>query len=812
MFTKRTLATLCALLMLFSMAGCTQPAAPAPEAEATQTPEAAPAPTAAPAVADPEPAPAPAPEAAASAYVPGTYTAASVGFGGEISVTITVDAEAITDVQIVGDSETKGVGSLAVEKMPAMILDAQSADVDTVAGCTISSNAILSAAAKAIEAAQGVEAAAVAVKMAPGTYTASAYGFASVEPLTVKVTVDETSIVDIVVSPEHSETISILDSAAALLIPRMLEHQSVKIDAICGATASSNAIKTAVEECLEMALAYARTDAKAIENFYTVPPKANEGVVKTMSADVLVIGLGGAGTNAAVSAAEQGLSVIGIDKSGKYGGVSVVTSEPMAINPEKFQEEFNNGEDYLDAEAFRARWLQYTTGADGEQNAKVGLVDMMFDYSGEAFDWLVYNHGFTFGTPRPGFTDQDTFLCRYNYVSNTLAYRELRRTGVQKMFDGMIENYTNMGGQYFLEVEGTELMYDKATNTVTGAYAVGNDGTQYEITAKAVVLATGGFAGNDAMVDQYITQNEYFDYSTTGGWKVYGMTQNDGKMIQAALDIGAATYNISMPPMVHNTANEVLMNVYPIEQIEGKFEGVTGRLATQSLNDVPQIMVQNPRCLLVGNAGTRYANEAQLSGKFGCWENGREYYTIWSSNQIDDIKENGFATVAVSGYTYHGGWPANVAIPEIYEVLDTAVDLGIAYKASSIEDLAKQIGVPADALANTVEAYNGYCAAVVDEEFGKPAEHLQAVEGDVYYCVVGTPYIYATVGGLDVNESLNVLDTEGNEINGLYAAGEDCLGCLMSEENCYVTFGGAAQGWAVTSGYCLGKILGERLG
>jgi len=86
------------------------------------------------------------------------------------------------------------------------------------------------------------------------------------------------------------------------------------------------------------------------------------------------------------------------------------------------------------------------------------------------------------------------------------------------------------------------------------------------------------------------------------------------------------------------------------------------------------------------------------------------------------------------------------------------------------------------------------------------------VEGDVYYCVVGTPYIYATVGGLDVNDSLNVLDTNGNEINGLYAVGEDCLGCLMSEENCYVTFGGGAQGWAMTSGYCVGKILGERLG
>ena len=56
-----------------------------------------------------------------------------------------------------------------------------------------------------------------------------------------------------------------------------------------------------------------------------------------------------------------------------------------------------------------------------------------------------------------------------------------------------------------------------------------------------------------------------------------------------------------------------------------------------------------------------------------------------------------------------------------------------------------------------------------------------------------------------------MLNTDGEEIHGLYAVGEDSLGCLMTDEKAYVTFGAAAEGWAVTSGYCVGRVLGERL-
>ena len=101
---------------------------------------------------------------AESAYEPGTYEATEAGFGGDVSVTMTFDGNGITDVQIVGDAETEGVGSKAIEALPAAILEAQSADVEGVSGASFTSKAILVAAQDCIDQAKGVSGE-VAVKM-----------------------------------------------------------------------------------------------------------------------------------------------------------------------------------------------------------------------------------------------------------------------------------------------------------------------------------------------------------------------------------------------------------------------------------------------------------------------------------------------------------------------------------------------------------------------------------------------------------------------------------------------------------------------
>ena len=113
-------------------------------------------------------------------------------------------------------------------------------------------------------------------------------------------------------------------------------------------------------------------------------------------------------------------------------------------------------------------------------------------------------------------------------------------------------------------------------------------------------------------------------------------------------------------------------------------------------------------------------------------------------------------------------------------------------------------------LVETVESYNAACAAGVDEAFGKQEKYLRALGEGPYYAVTGCAHSYSTTGGLDVNTSFQVLQADGaTPINGLYAVGTDCSGVLYTDKKAYVTYGGAAQGWAYTSGYVCGKLVAD---
>jgi len=86
-------------------------------------------------------------------FIPGTYTESAKGFGGDVTVTLEVSEDAIEDVQIEGDDETENIGSFAVEMLDDRIMEAQSPKVDALSGATVTSNAILGAAKKAMRAA-----------------------------------------------------------------------------------------------------------------------------------------------------------------------------------------------------------------------------------------------------------------------------------------------------------------------------------------------------------------------------------------------------------------------------------------------------------------------------------------------------------------------------------------------------------------------------------------------------------------------------------------------------------------------------------
>ena len=750
--------------------------------------------------------------ACAEGYQPGTYEATAAGFGGDVRVTMTFDESAITDVEIVGDAETDGVGSVAVEKLPEAILAAQSAGIDGVAGATFTSKAIALAAQDCIDQALG-QTHEIAVKMQPGEYIGQGIGFRISEPVTVTVTVSEDKIEGIVVDQENiSDTKAFVQTVVDVLLPRMLEYQSVSVDAVCGATATSNGVRQAVEAALVQAITAAGGEAGDVRAFYNAMPRSEDSF--ELSADVLVVGLGGSGMAAALSCAEQGLSVLAIDKAAKFGGNAVLTSGPMAINvPSQVAAEIPEwndpiakekitkkaGDDLIDKEALYQAWLEYTSNEAGEQQAKPEMVRLFLDESGYTDDWLT-QYGFSFD-PATGFAGNT--WAAYTPISGGKQLTE-------GFFADCMQNFVEMGGTYMLETEAYDLIVEDGR--VVGAKAHSMvDGTEYTITARAVVLATGGFAGSGEMEEKYL-ENTYFPLK--GEWKLFGMHQNDGKMLEAAIQNGAATYNISVAPMVHVGGVDGFLPGFETVPVEGRMGTATGRPAVWSQGDMPLNMAISSDSLAVGKDAKRFTAETSLS-MFNPWIAGPHFYSIYGNDQVQKLIAEGFDEAPFGPSTSYLGYgtsiPAGVPMDQADEVLAAAIAAGYVVKGDTVAEVAEQLGLDPDALTATVEAYNAFCEAGVDDEFGKDAKYLKPVTGAPYYGIVGSSWCYSTCGGLDVNEHFQVLREDGAPFEGLYAVGTDSMGVLFSETKAYVTYGGGAMGYAFTSGRLVGQSIAEAI-
>lgn len=735
-----------------------------------------------------------------------TLTAEAPGFGGAVSVTLTVEDGKITAAEITGDSETPEVGGAALEPLAEQLVAAGNAEIDGVAGATFTSNAVKEAAAAALAKAGGADATEAA--LTDGEYTAEAIGFDRAVTDKITVTIADGKIAAIAFGEDCGSTPPMLDTVAGKLFPRIIENQSTGVDSLTGATVTSNAAKQAIDDCLTQAGA----DLSA---FHTIPEK--KGGAEEITTQVLVIGMGGSGTYAALRTAESGAQVLAIEKQARYGGTTALTSEIESINPPRIKEEYNNGEDFCDAAAMRQAWSDYVEG-----DAKEEIIDLFFENSGPALDWLALDHGAVFDyEPQAGFTDVDVYKVKFQWYPNkdertpgapTYGYNKAE---IATYFDRLVDDFTALGGQYMLETEAYELIVEDGKCVGVKARNLA-DGTEYTIHADAVVIATGGFLGNPEMTEKYLS-DEYFPLK--GAWKIYGSYRNDGKMIQSAIDNGAATYNIGMPPEVHMSGTTDFINAldygFEIHKVEGALDFNTGREPIWTVADLPLIMGVSSNSLAVAPTGKRFTGEPGIA-MLDPWIAGPNYYSIWSAEQIDGIVNEGLKVDVIGpavGFLGHrGSIPSGIPLPEAYDVLDIAIERGFVCKADTIEALAEQIGVDPAALSETVTTYNGYCEAGEDAEFGKPASDLVKIGEGPYYAIKMASYSYNTVAGLDIDEQFRVLNTEGAPIEGLYALGSDSAGVLFTEKKPYVTFGGANNGWALTSAYVAGPIIAEYVG
>jgi len=250
-------------------------------------------------------------------YTPGTYSASEKGFGGNVTVSLTVDSNKITDVKVEGPNETENVGGVALSKLSDSILTAQSAGVDTVSGATITSKAVIAAASSAIAQAKGEAAEAVSITFKPGTYTGKGTGFGG--ELVLEATFSEDSITDIkLVSSKETEHVG--TPAFDIMFNEIKSFTSTGVDIVSGATFSSNAVLTALED----AAVQAGCDISALRSG-KIAYATTAGDKITETYDVVVVGAGGAGVIAAAAAAQKGATVCIIEKESDAGGNTIVS-------------------------------------------------------------------------------------------------------------------------------------------------------------------------------------------------------------------------------------------------------------------------------------------------------------------------------------------------------------------------------------------------------------------------------------------------------------------------------------------------------
>lgn len=652
--------------------------------------------------------------ASAQTYLPGTYEGESQGFGGIVKVTLTVNDSAITAVEAQGDQETEGIGAAALSTLAEQILAQQGADIDGVAGATVTTGGVKEAAANAIAAATGKKA--EAAPLTDGTYTATKTGYQK-EHVTVSVTVENGAIADVSIVEVTDHPSTITDAPCQQLPAAIVANQSYQVDGVTGATMTSNAIKGAVRDCLEQA-----GGAEA----FSAPVPAPEIVPgEDVHTDVLVVGGGAAGMTAAMEAynsqelgTASGLGVTLIEKAGFLGGNTSVSGGCFYT--------------YVDETgAYDEAWRQAVT----EQEAQWLSVDIQDGYNRD----LIYgetgvmnrtlqllNHA------NVTYTDMGYYLCFDPPVGG-----EDKKWAGSYMTKKVMKYLPQTGIDVRLNTTATSLLTDE-NGDVLGV-AVQDKTSTYNIYAKKVILACGGFAASKDMIAQYAP-----GYENT---LLFGAGTNTGDGIRMATEIGAGIIG-----------NTLFGNI-----------GVDGTIGIRPDFCMPFIF-GNAKFMGVNANGERFGDESR--SRYEIYQDvvGEPDATCWGIVDSDNENANVLGT-------------------------DSDVEAGYVYVADTLEELAGKIGVPAETLAATAQTYNATIDQQGQDAFGVAVEMMDRLDCAPYYAFVIRPCAISSLVGLTVDGECRVLNTQGEVIGNLFAAGDMITGNLMK---CYVAARGV--GTALYSG------------
>lgn len=526
-----------------------------------------------------------------------------------------------------------------------------------------------------------------------GTYTAAAKGMGGDVTVEVVVTADEITGVKVV---SHKETPGISDLPIEQIPAKIIETQSLAVDTVSGATITSTALLTAVTDCLTQAGA----DVEALKNKKVEVKKAED---VTAEADVIVIGAGGAGLAAAVTANQAGASVIVLEKTPKVGGNTIMAGGALNAVDEGSETAIAN------KDSVELHYKQTFEGGDKQGDPE--LVRTLVTNAWDGVEWLK-GLGMEF---KPG-----TFTVLGGLWPRAHKPVEPVGTGFFKAYNTYIDSHDNI--EIMFNTKATNLITENGK--VTGVVAVGETGNKVTLTAKkGVVLATGGFAANVEMRQKYNKTWATLDASI----KSTNPPSSTGDGIAMATAVNAQLVqmeNIQLLPM--------------------------GDPNTGSLSGNIEMGVENR--IFVNDEGKRFVDEGAR----------RDVMTNALFQQ-----PNAHMWVILDSHDYPTGDEKN----NFNESINELIAAGRAFKGETLEELAGKIGVVPENLVAAVTEFNTHVDSKTADSFGRTL-YADKIDKGPFYAGARVPTVHHTMGGVKINTEAQVIDSNGNIIPGLYAAGE----------------------------------------
>ncbi len=578
-----------------------------------------------------------------------------------------------------------------------------------------------------------------AASFAAGEYEAAAKGMNGDVRVKTVFTADAITEISVV---EHAETPGISDAPIAQIPAAIVNNQTLAVDAIAGATMTSNAILAAVKDCVKQAGGNPDELMTKIQVEQIDPSERAEEV------EVLIIGGGGTGLAAAISATENGAKdVMLVEKMGRFGGSTAISGGIQGATSTRYKKAQGVADtdadwmvDWVDSQNFdlnvlgiECQYPNYDRVANLMQEA-TQTVDWVERYIGQEYTESLIDYGNA--TKRVHILKEavqgDVQLNEAGYILTDRMVNFIKDEGIVDMR---------------LNTSGISLLTDD-TGRVTGAVVEDQYGT-YEVKAtRGVVLATGGFPFDHELLSKYLP------------------------VFDAAMDLSAASSG--------NTGDGIKMAIaagaaeYPDPFVIGFGAGVRGAKLGE------------------------FASPSGLGTKMMVDRNGKRF--------VDEALAYSAITIALS-LAQTPTWAVSDSTDPDIALVDAAVDGVEIVKANSIEELAEKMGVDAAALVETTKQYNTYCANGVDEQFGKTSTlygvtgtALRPIEVGPFYAVKVHPSNAGTIGGVVTNWDCQVLREDGSVIEGLYAGGE----CSNREYYAYTYMSGSGVTVALTSGRLIG--------